>query len=514
MKNQSWDAVVVGSGVGGLSCAAALTKTRRRVLVLEQHSVAGGLTQTFSRNGYTWDVGVHYLGQMGLRGRSRRVLDWLSDGSIDFASVGPVYDTVRFPGGFEFQFSRPESALRQDLVEKFPGTERDVDAFLAALAAAEHAGTALFARRAMPRLVATLYGLLRGAAVHRWWDRTTAEVVSELINEPRLRSVLLAAWGDHGGHPASASFGIQATVMRHYLQGAYYPIGGAKSFADGLVAAIQRGGGSVRTSARVLEVSLKSDRVAGVRLAGGEMISSPVVFSDAGAINTVEHLLPAAARESAWGREILSFAPSVGHLQLYLGLEGDLRSLGASSSNYWIYDTWDTHAALWTDPFDQAIPPTVFIAFPSLKDPAHKPGLAQRQTAEVVAFTSWDIFKQWEDTQLGARPPDYEAFKKLIERRLFAQFERHFPALAPLVRYRELSTPLSTAAFTSAYQGASYGLEVTPRRFRSTALSARTPTPGLFLTGQDLVSPGITGAMMGGVVAAAALDLRLARRLI
>jgi len=514
MSDQPWDAIVIGSGVGGLACAAALTKAGRHVLVLEQHSVAGGLTQTFSRNGYTWDVGVHYLGQMAPGGKARRVLDWLSDSAIDFASVGPVYDTVRFPDGFEFQFSRPEHALRQDLVEKFPRSERDIDAFFAALAAAERAGPALFARRAMPGWIGALYGLLRGAGVRKWWDRTTAEVIGELIGQPRLRSVLLAAWGDHGGHPATASFGMQATVMRHYLQGAYYPLGGAKSFADGLVAAIERGGGSVRTRAQVLELTVQAGKVDGVRLAGGETIASRAVFSDAGAINTVTRLLPAAARESAWARELLSFAPSVGHIQLYLGLEGNIRALGATSSNYWIYDTWDTDAALWDDPFDQATPPAVFVAFPTLKDPAHEPGPAQRQTAEVVAFTGWDVFKQWEQTQLGGRPPEYQAFKDLIERCLFAQFERHFPALAPLVRCRELSTPLSTAAFTGAYQGASYGLEVTPRRFRSTALSARTPVPGLFLTGQDVVSPGVTGAMMGGVMAAAALDPRLARWLL
>jgi len=514
MSDRLWDAIVIGSGVGGLACAAALTKAGRRVLVLEQHSVAGGLTQTFSRDGYTWDVGVHYLGQMGPGGQARRVLDWLSDSAIEFASVGPVYDTVRFPGGFEFQFSRPESALRQDLVEKFPGSARDIDAFFAALAGAERAGPALFARRALPGLVGALYGLLGNAAARKWWDRTTVEVISGLVPEPRLRSVLLAAWGDHGGHPATASFGMQASVMRHYLQGAYYPLGGAKSFAEGLVAAIERGGGCVRTRAQVQEVSVHAGKVDGVRLAGGEAINARAVFSDAGAINTVTRLLPAAARDPAWAREILSFAPSVGHIQLYLGLEGDIRALGATTSNYWIYDTWDTLAALWADPFDQATPPAVFVAFPTLKDPAHEPGPARRHTAEVVAFTGWDIFKQWEETRFGARPPEYEAFKELIARRLFAQFERHFPALAPLVRYRELSTPLSTAAFTGAYQGASYGLEVTPRRFRSTALGARTPVPGLFLTGQDIVSPGVTGAMMGGVMAAAALDPRLARRLL
>jgi all-trans-retinol 13,14-reductase len=180
---------------------------------------------------------------------------------------------------------------------------------------------------------------------------------------------------------------MQAMVMGHYLKGAYYPVGGAKRFADGLVPAIERGGGQVRTGAQVVEVRLQDGKVAGVRLAGGETRDARFVFSDAGAINTVNRLLPAPMRDSAWGREILSFAPSVGHVQLYLGLEGDIRALGATTSNYWIYDTWDTHAALWGDPFEQPVPPVVFIAFPTLKDPSHDPGPAQRHTAEVTTFT-------------------------------------------------------------------------------------------------------------------------------
>jgi all-trans-retinol 13,14-reductase len=304
---------------------------------------------------------------------------------------------------------------------------------------------------------------------------------------------------------------MQAVVMRHYLNGAFYPVGGAARFAAALVPTIERAGGSVRTDAQVVAVELEGGKVAGVRLAGNETIAARRVVSDAGALNTVTRLLPAELRDSAWAREIRSFTPSFAHLQLYLGLEGDIAARGASASNYWLYETWDTQQAMWRDPFEDAVPPMVFVTFASLKDPAQRD--ARRHSAEVVAFTSWEVFRQWEDTRYGERPPEYQAFKALIERRLLARFEREFPALAPLVRYRELSTPLSTAAFTGAYHGASYGLEVSPRRFRSRALAARTPVPGLFLAGQDVASPGVTGAMMGGVLAAAAIEPRLARHL-
>ena len=60
-----WDAIVIGSGIGGLTAAAALAKEEKRILVLEQHKVAGGLTQTFKRHGWTFAPGVHYIGGVG-----------------------------------------------------------------------------------------------------------------------------------------------------------------------------------------------------------------------------------------------------------------------------------------------------------------------------------------------------------------------------------------------------------------------------------------------------------------
>ena len=140
-----WDAIVIGSGIGGLTCAAALAKTNRKVLLLERHSVAGGLTQTLDRNGFVWNVGMHYLADMGPNGFARAILDWLSDGKIAFAPLGPVYDTRHFPDNFEVQLSRPEAAFRLNLKEKFPAHASEIDFVFAAFAAAVGVRKAFFA---------------------------------------------------------------------------------------------------------------------------------------------------------------------------------------------------------------------------------------------------------------------------------------------------------------------------------------------------------------------------------
>ena len=199
----TWDAIVVGSGIGGLTCAAALAKGGRAVLVLEQHAVPGGLTQNFSRGPYRWDVGMHYLGEAGPAGELHTLLHWLAGDAIEFASLEAVDDVAHFPGDARYLFARSLPGLRRGLKEKFPDCAADIDAFLLALAEAHHAGKALLMQRALPRALAGVHELWHRRERHRWWERSSAQVLAELVRDTRLRAVLLAQKGDYGGAPAS-----------------------------------------------------------------------------------------------------------------------------------------------------------------------------------------------------------------------------------------------------------------------------------------------------------------------
>ena len=121
----------------------------------------------------------------------------------------------------------------------------------------------------------------------------------------------------------------------------------------------------------------------------------------------------------------------------------------------------------------------------------------------MVVWADWDSVARWADLPSGARGAEYKAFKQQIEDKMFALFKTYFPELAELVVFRELSTPLATAAITGHHEGRFYGLDVTPERVLSDALKAKTPIEGLYLSGQDVVSVGIQGALWGGISAAA-----------
>ena len=509
-STKEFDAIVIGSGMGGMTTATALSRFGHRVLMLEQAQSIGGLTHSYSRDGFTWDVGLHYCGLFGRDQLGGRILEWLSGGTVEFRSVGTVYDTLHFPDGFDISVGRPAEAYKMELQERFPDNAVEIDAYFEALLAGRDAAGVVAAERSMPEPLRSEHRRSQSAEIERWCGRTTREVISEYISDPTLAAILSARWGTFGGKPTESSFGIHALIMSHYFDGAGYPVGGAGAIAKGLVPVIESAGGSARAATPVTEILIEGGKAVGVRTESGDEFRAPVVVSAIGAGGTVKQLLPAQFGEQAWADELRSLKPALCHFELTLGFEGDIARNGATRSNDWFYESWDVDDAVWS--VDAPIN-MMFVSFPSLKDPAHDPGPSQRHTGDCMVLANWSTVADFAEGRAKDRPEEWAAFKRDVEAKVLAFFKAKYPALAPMIVHHGLATPLATVTFTAHEEGGFYGVEATPRRMLSDALSARTPIDGLFLTGQDTLTPGIAGAMMSGVFCAAAIDDRVFERL-
>lgn len=238
----NWDTLVIGSGIGGLTAAAALAREGQRVLVLEQHDILGGMTQTFARQGFSFGTGLHYLTGVTAPGddeaRFARLLNTLGDGTLRFQPLPDRFDLVRLihPDGTEtrFAYGAPEADNWARLKAQFPAEGAAIDAYADQYEQARRSINTMMALHGVPRPAATLMRWVLGRRLQRRADVTLAEALAH-VRDPQLRAILAARGGDYGLPPSHAPLVLHALVMGSYAEGgAGYPIGGPARLAESL----------------------------------------------------------------------------------------------------------------------------------------------------------------------------------------------------------------------------------------------------------------------------------------
>jgi all-trans-retinol 13,14-reductase len=498
---ENYDAVVIGSGMGGLSTAAMLSDLGWKVCVLEQHYTAGGYTHSYERNGYEWDVGVHYIGDVGAKTRTRQMFDYLSDGKLEWAPMDEEYDRF-YIGEKVFCAKAGKQQFRDNLVQQFPDEQKAIDAYMVLLDNAGNAMSSVGMARVLEPWQQTLMTPYLKWKTPDFLYRNTYDVLAELTENSDLIAVICGQWGDMGLPPRQSTFMVHSMIARHYLYGGYYPVGGSWRIADSIIPKIQASGGEVFTYARVKQIIVEDGKARGVEMSDGHHIECGCVISSAGVGNTFNELLSAEVTETAgYKRKLANVEPSFAHLGVYIGLKGTAEELGLPKTNFWIYphNDYDEAVERFVGNSDEAFP-VVYISFPSAKDPDYlnrHPGTA---TIEIVAPAPYQWFEKWRDETWGKRGEDYDAFKEELGTRLMNYLYDKLPELLGKVDYYEVSTPLSTNWFGGYQRGELYGLAHTPKRMKQMWLRPKTTIPGLWLTGQDILTCGVSGAMMAGLL--------------
>jgi len=504
---QKYDVIVVGSGIGGLTNAALLSKLGRKVCVLEQHYTAGGYTHSYEREGYEWDVGVHYIGEVHKpHSPLRRVFDVISDGKLEWAPMDEVYDRIII-GDRKYDFRAGRENFIADMVAHFPQEADAIRQYVDLVYKVARSATPFFAGQAMPPLLAKAYNKTRRFLVPNECLKTTREVLEALTQNQELIAVLTGQWGDYGLVPKESTFFMHAMVAKHYFAGGNYPVGGSWKMAETIVPVIRAGGGEVFTYARVQEIIVENNRAIGVLMENGDRLLADNIVSNTGARITFEKLLPEAQRQKyGYEKKLKTVKPSSAHLCLYVGCKGTAKELGIPKTNLWIYPTpnHEQNIQNYLDNPDQGSP-LVYISFPSAKDPTwdqHYPG---KSTVEVVTLGRYEDYAKWRGTTWNQRGEGYEEHKQKITEQLLETLYVQMPQLRGKVDYAELSTPLSTEWFQLNDKGEIYGLDHDPDRFKQDWLHPVTPVKNLYMTGQDVVTCGIGGALMGGVLTTSAM---------
>ncbi|MCC7075569.1 MAG: NAD(P)/FAD-dependent oxidoreductase [Acidimicrobiia bacterium] len=500
---EEWDAIVVGSGPGGLTCAAYLAASGRRVLVVERHDVAGGNCQVFRRHhagqDYEFDVGLHYLGDCERGGLIPSVLRGVGlEGRIDFRRLeSDGFDTLLFPD-FTFRVPAGWDAYRQRLKEQFPDEATGIDVCLDVLEAIPPA------LRNMGRDGVDMSVLLA------WGLRPLADLFAEAGLSTRAAAVIDHWSGLYGSGPQDSTIPIHAMIVDHYMSGGgYYPAGGGQVIPARLVEVVESCGGEVRTLASVGRIEVEEGHAVGVVLEDGTHLTAPVVVSNADYKRTVLELVD----RSAWRPETVTRAAeaemTLPLVVAYVIVDFDI-STRVPNTNFFVFSGYDAEGDYERlEAGEVGAEPFAYISLASLKDPGNAalcpPGHSNFQvmTLGPRGYTAWGVDDGPAHGVSYRRNEVYRVSKKRITEALLDQAERALGPFRDNIVHIETATPLTQERYTRSTGGTSYGLKFTAAQTGPLRPGYRTEIEGLYLVGASTVAGhGIAGTMVGGVMCA------------
>ncbi|MES1910338.1 MAG: hypothetical protein MHM6MM_002949 [Cercozoa sp. M6MM] len=377
------DVIVIGSGLGGLTTAILLAKKGKRVLVLEQHYVAGGCTHVWTASApsedepgsphlqFEFDSGIHYLGsELGDRSwfsPVRWLFRKLSAGSVSFdycesehTDVMRLHSDAADAAPRAALLSRGREATQEQYRCRFPRYAKAIDRFFreSKLAPTSLVLALVLNMLNAPQWLRACFSRVR----RRFLEASVAAKLDELgIDDAMCRAALTLNSGDHGELPDSACFAVQSAIFEHYVRGdATMPKDGSDSIARTLCRHLFQVGGIALVRARVdrILVGIRKDELCatGVRLEDGRVVTAPQVVSAAGVHATWKHLvdLNTCERVAVHGNahvkqqvadlhalktSHLSLGTSPAHTICFVGLEGSSQSLGLPAHNIWSWKT-------------------------------------------------------------------------------------------------------------------------------------------------------------------------------
>ncbi|MGI8785761.1 MAG: phytoene desaturase family protein [Acidobacteriota bacterium] len=451
----SYDAIIIGSGVGGLICGGLLAQAGMKVLLVERHYVLGGYCSTFRRNKFVFDSATHFYPLLGnpstLTGKILQKLEiptrWIK--------MDPV-DKFHFPDGETFEVPADFSVYLDRLKGRFPEQVEQIDRFFAEVREAY------------------LYGLLyyfkdvSNAVAEKFKPYTLEQKLHEHFQDPRLRALLMADTSHWGSLPSRTSFLFDSLLRLSYFLGNYYPEGGSQVFADDLGAAIKQRGGRVLLCGSAERILIEDGRAAGVLVqtvsrTRPERVEfrAPVVISNADVLHTYTDLVGV----EHCGREVLDQArklrPTHACFLVHMGLRGVRREeLEKIEGYHWF--SWDPNDLERT--FFKLFFPTHFE--PRMAPPDHQILIVQKMSP-----VAYDEVQDW------------QAHKQEIEAQILDDLRRLLPGIDDHIVIKLSATANTSFRYTLNYQGAMLGWEMSPDQLGTDRPSNETPIENLYLVG-------------------------------
>jgi len=478
--SDSWDVIVIGSGLGGLSAAAALARQGFRALVLEKHNIPGGYATMFKRpGGFNFDVSLHSTSVPETDGR-RHITGFPEITDIEFHPHPSTFRAI-YP---DYDITCPQAdpdAYIAELKKLFPAESSGIDSLFETMRGINTDIAKLSSNKGEIDYSRFPFDF---PYLFRAYSQPWGQIVDSIITDPKLRSIINVQWGYYGLPPSKLSSIYYALPFMGYLEnGGYYPKGGSQVISDAFVRFIEERGGKVMLKTEVAEILVKDSAAYGVRTADGKTYTARAVISNANAYDTFHKLMTPGDNLAEYLSRMDGYTVSLSSFQVWLGLKRDLvGKLGLKDTEIFYSNSYDDEAAFNAmvegrikdhDGFGLTLYDNLYRGY----SPEGK------NTINIITLMGYDYWKKYETDYFDGNKDAYKDDKKRIADILIDRVEKKLmPGLRDAIEVREIGTPLTNVRYTGNYRGAIYGWDQTLDNAMPNRLPQTTPINNLYLS--------------------------------
>lgn len=488
--------IIIGSGLGGLSCGVILAKNGYQVTVLEQGAQIGGCLQCFTRKGAKFETGMHFVGSASQGQTLQRLMRYLEiDQQVHLSRLDPNgYDVVSLQGK-TYRFPNGREAFIQQMTEYFPHQHDNLLRFYDLVESIAQASSLHSLKHAESDAAVKTEYLLR----------SINDVVDEVITDPTLAKVLVGNLPLYAAEKDKTPFSTLAFILDFYNQSAYRIQGGSDTVAKALAHTIKRYGGEVLTRKQVTRI-LCDDKYAVEVEVDGHSEPCDYVISDVHPIRTLE-MLDTKLIRPAYRKRINAISQTVGTFSVYLKFkEGMMPYMNYNYYGYQKDTPWDCEKyteQTWPEGFlymhfCQGVQDKASSLSAIISSEVNPPTFAS--SGVILSYMRMEDVEPWRGTKVGRRGEDYENFKRQKAEKLIDVVAQHFPYLRESIEAYYTSTPLTYLDYTGTAEGSMYGNAKDIRMGGAYRVAQRTKVPNLYMTGQNINSHGMLGVLVGTIV--------------
>jgi prolycopene isomerase len=495
MNGKRYDVIVIGAGMGGLSCGTLLAKEGLRVLICEQSSRPGGYCVNFKRDGFTFAPAVHYLNEFGPNSQMEEAFETLGlPPEIQFCPQDPQRRIIT--PHFHLTLSTDIERFEGDLIHLFPKERRSIHAYMAELKSLVKNIEGLSIKSLDligPReKLQLLFEFTKRPQLLRYRGKTGQEVLDSFFKDPLLKHLL--AFGTRRGSSILAC----ASPIMWAIKGNFYYIKdkGVEALPQLFLRYYKTYGGEVSFNTHVKKIVIEEGKARGVQIEGGEEIQSRYVISNADSHSTFQYLIGNHLLPDRFVRKLQTRAISAPIFTLFLGVDLNLAQMGFDGALVHYYPTirknpWEEKDAEGFDIEKEKMA----IRMDSIKNPMLAP--AGKHTIAIAAFAPYELFADG-----GSTSPRYAEIKEEIAQKIIGIAGRVIPGLSSHIIVRDASTPLTYERMTLNTHGATMGWYLSAKEL-SRIRSQKTPIVNLYQAGHwTFPGGGIPMVIISGINAA------------